>query len=79
MKRDRVRGVMRFGLRNVLVTAQIAISVLLLIGAGLFLRSLRSAVKFDPGFESQHLLLASLNTDGTANEQRAAAELFISS
>jgi putative ABC transport system permease protein len=63
-EKGRVRGGMRFGLRNVLVTAQIAISVLLLVGAGLFLRSLRSAVKFDPGFESQHLLLASLNTDG---------------
>jgi predicted permease len=64
-ERGRVRGVMRFGLRNILVTAQIAISVLLLIAAGLFLRSLRAAVKFDPGFESQHLLLASLGTGGT--------------
>lgn len=62
-EKGRGRTVTRFGLRNILVTAQIAISVLLLIGAGLFLRSLRSAVKFDPGFESQHLLLASLNTD----------------
>jgi putative ABC transport system permease protein len=64
-EKGRARGVMRFGLRNLLVTAQIAISVLLLIGAGLFLRSLRSAVTFDPGFESQHLLLASLGTGGT--------------
>ena len=64
-EKGRARGRMRLGLRNVLVTAQIAISVLLLIGAGLFLRSLRSAVQFDPGFESQHLLLASLNSEGS--------------
>ena len=63
-EKGRLPGGLRFGLRNVLVIAQIAISVLLLIGAGLFLRSLRSAVQFDPGFESQNLLLASLNTDG---------------
>ncbi len=59
------RGLMRFGLRNILVTAQIAMSLLLLIGAGLFLRSLHSAVRFDPGFEAHHLLLASLRTGGT--------------
>jgi len=64
-EKGQARGMMRFGLRNVLVTAQIAMSVLLLIGAGLFLRSLRAAVKFDPGFEAQHLVLASLETDGT--------------
>ncbi len=64
-EKGQARGRMRFGLRNVLVTAQIAMSVLLLIGAGLFLRSLRAAVKFDPGFEAQHLVLASLETDGT--------------
>lgn len=61
----RAHGLMRFGLRNVLVTAQIAISLVLLIGAGLFLRSLRSAVTFDPGFEVHHLLLASFGTGGT--------------
>ncbi|MEK6281434.1 MAG: ABC transporter permease [Acidobacteriota bacterium] len=64
-EKGHTRRVMRFGLRNILVTAQIAMSVLLLIGAGLFLRSLQSAVKFDPGFETQHLLLASLGTGGT--------------
>jgi predicted permease len=54
----------RFGLRGVLVTAQVALSLLLLIGAGLFLRSLHNAVTFDPGFDSRNLLLASLATSG---------------
>jgi len=46
------------------VTAQIALSLLLLIGAGLFLRSLRNAVTFDPGFDAHNLLFASLATGG---------------
>ena len=54
----------RFGVRGLLVTAQVALSLLLLIGAGLFLRSLRNAVTFDPGFDTHNLLLASLATSG---------------
>ena len=53
----------RFGLRGILVTAQVALSLLLLISAGLFLRSLRNAMTFDPGFENRHLLFASLATE----------------
>jgi predicted permease len=52
----------RFGLRGLLVTAQIALSLLLLISAGLFLRSLQNAVVFDPGFDNHNLLFASLAT-----------------
>ena len=64
----------RLGLRNVLVVSQLALSLVLLIGAALFVRSLRQAVAFDPGFASQNLLIASIETRGTAlNKQQGEA------
>ncbi len=43
---------------KILVSAQITLSLLLLVGAGLFLRSLRNLQNQDYGFERNHLLLA---------------------
>ncbi|HEX6748092.1 MAG TPA: ABC transporter permease [Longimicrobium sp.] len=43
-------GGRRPGLRELLVVAQVALSVLVLVSAGLFLRSLRQARSLDPGF-----------------------------
>jgi predicted permease len=51
----------RFGLRNALVTGQIALSLTLLIGAGLFVRSLRNAAATDLGFDPENLLIASID------------------
>ena len=44
-----------------LVTAQVMLSLLLLVGAGLFLRTLNNLQNQDYGFERTHLLLAEFN------------------
>ncbi len=51
----------RFTLRDLLVVAQVALSLVLLISAGLFLRSLRNAQGIDPGFEPRHVMTMPLN------------------
>ncbi len=43
-------------LRNGLVVAQVSLSLLLLIGAGLFLQSLRNLKSLNPGFEVRNVL-----------------------
>jgi predicted permease len=47
----------RFGLRNALVVVQVAISMVLLVGAGLFVRSLIAAQRIDPGFEGERAVV----------------------
>ncbi|MGC2283421.1 MAG: ABC transporter permease [Candidatus Acidiferrales bacterium] len=48
-------------LRNVVVTAEIAVSLVLLVGAGLMLQSLRALLHQDPGFSIRNLLVFSVN------------------
>ena len=45
---------------QVLIAAQVALSLVLLVGAGLFLRTLRNIETRDFGFERSHLLLVNL-------------------
>ena len=50
-----------FALRNVLVASQIALSLIALVGAGLFLRSLQNAQRIQPGFDVEHLATLSFD------------------
>jgi predicted permease len=52
-------GPQKLRLSSALVVTQIAFSLLLLICAGLFARSLRNAQRLDPGFDPNHVLVAS--------------------
>jgi putative ABC transport system permease protein len=53
----------RFNLRNALVVAQLAVSLVLLITAGLFIRSLQQMHKVDPGFQTENRLALSFNLE----------------
>lgn len=55
----------RLNLRSLLVMVQVALSVVALSGAGLFLRSLRYAEGIDPGFETARLVTLSLDVKET--------------
>ena len=48
-------------LRSSLVVAQVALSLVLLVGAGLLLRGLRSARDIHPGFDDENMLLLTLS------------------
>ncbi|HEX9918310.1 MAG TPA: ABC transporter permease [Pyrinomonadaceae bacterium] len=70
-----VRGFGRFGLRNGLVVLQVALSLILLICAGLFMRSLRAASTADPGFDAENVLLTHMEMRGV-KMGREEQELF---
>jgi predicted permease len=46
----------RFGIRDFLVVGQVALSLVALVGAGLFMRSLEATRRADAGFETKNLL-----------------------
>jgi len=66
----------RFGLRNVLVVAQVAISMVLLVGAGLFVRSLIAAQEIDPGFEGERAVVMTVAPGLTAWEREHRDEVL---
>lgn len=55
------RGAPRGRFRAALVVAQVAVSLLLLVGAGLVTRSLDAARKADPGFQVEHVSMIDLD------------------
>ena len=67
-------GLRKARLASGLVVAQISLSLLLLICAGLFIRSFRSAQTIDPGFNPRNVLIASydLFTAGYSQERGSA-------
>ncbi len=58
-------GPERHWLRRGLVTAEVAIAVLLVVGAGLVFRSMGQLLGVDPGFDPDHLLTMDVQVAGT--------------
>jgi putative ABC transport system permease protein len=67
-------GDRRFGLRNTLVVAQVALSLALVVAAGLFVRTLASLMDVPLGFNPTALVAVDLNVhqNPTPPDQRAA-------
>src|SRR5438270_3847268 len=47
----------RFNIRDLLISLQVAVCMIALVGAGLFLLSLRNAHEMDPGFDTHNLAM----------------------
>jgi predicted permease len=67
-------GLRKARLTSGLVVAQISLSVLLLICAGLFIRSFRSAQLINPGFNSHNVLIASYDLFTAGYSEASGAE-----
>jgi predicted permease len=66
----------RFVLRDTLVVAQVAGSLVLLTGAGLFLRSLSRAQAIDPGFDPERTLVFSLDLAAQGYDAPRGADFY---
>ncbi|UCC75055.1 MAG: ABC transporter permease [Gemmatimonadota bacterium] len=63
-------------LRSALVTGQVAIAFVLLIGAGLMFASLRAALKVDPGFQPSSVLTGYISLPESRYEDDTAQRQF---
>jgi predicted permease len=68
------KGTRRLG--RLLVACQVGLSVLLLVGAGLFVQTLRNLVNRDIGFNPESLLQVSLDTRGSGYQRGQVGPLY---
>ena len=66
----------RNSLRSLLVVSEIALSLVALVGAGLFIRSMRDAQQMDPGFESKNLFMMAFDLGALHYEEGRAQQFF---
>ncbi len=70
-----LRKASRFNVRDVLISLQVAVCLIALVGAGLFLISLRNAHEMDTGFDTHNLGMLSFDV-GALNYEPARAKEF---
>jgi hypothetical protein len=65
-----------FGLRNVLVVAQVALSLVVLVCGGLFIKSFRKAQTMDPGFDNDKGLIVSMSPSLVGYEEEQSRNFY---
>jgi putative ABC transport system permease protein len=65
----------RYNVRDILISVQVAVCLVALVGAGLFLLSLRNAQTMDPGFDTHNLAMLTFDL-GALNYDTARAREF---
>ncbi len=66
----------RFDVASLLVIGQIALSLVLVVGAGLFIRTFVSLVTLDLGFDRDPVLVVDVDAQGSASEPSQRGALF---
>jgi len=66
----------RITLRNALVVTQVALSLVVLVCGGLFIKSFRKAQQMDPGFATRNALLVTLNPQLVGYDDERANNFF---
>jgi putative ABC transport system permease protein len=72
--RSSTTGAERNQVRNSLVIAEIALALVLLVGAGLLLKSYARVQNIDPGFDRRNVFTAEVNLPDTKYPQRESAD-----
>ena len=65
-------------LRSALVTSEFALALVLLVGAGLMIRTFNALRHVDPGFDPQNVVAMMISTAETADADSAARQAFFS-
>lgn len=75
-ERSSVQGSTRFNSGKALIAGQVALSLVLLIGAGLFLGTLRNLLHVDLGFDSHNVLLVNADFQQTSVSKQQRTRIY---
>lgn len=66
----------RSRLRGLLVVAEVALALVTLVGAGLFIQSFQRTQRINPGFDPKNVLLAGLNLSASGYDRAQGIEFY---
>ena len=77
LKETGERGSARHRLRHVLVTAEVALAVMLVIGAGLLIRTVYNLTRVDAGFDRSRLVTFSMTLPRASSESGGRTQVYL--